>query len=296
MKLLRQAQHAILNIIQSLPKLMRLGVSLTVSFSAATGYLVANSFFDLEIVFVILGVLLLAGGASALNQYQERISDALMSRTKNRPIPSGKISANTGLFIAIFLCVLGAYILYTKSGYIPALLGLINLIWYNGFYTYLKKKTAFAVVPGSLTGVTPLLIGWSATGAYLLNPEIIFISFFMYMWQIPHFWLLHIKYSDDYKNAGLGDLRQVFSHIQIKRLIFIWILATALTSLLFPYFGLIQAKISIVVIVIINVWLIISIYRIIFKSPDSFNNKKAFIEINAFMLIIMFLLIIDHLL
>lgn len=294
--MLRQAQYGILTIISSLPKLMRLGVSLTVSFSAATGYLVANSFFDIEIIFVILGVLLLAGGASALNQYQERSIDALMSRTKDRPIPSGKISATTGLLIAIILCLLGSIVLYTKAGLTPALLGLLNLLWYNGFYTYLKKKTAFAVVPGSLTGVTPLLIGWSATGAYLLNPEIIFISFFMYMWQIPHFWLLHIKYSDDYRKAGLGLLQQVFSTDQIKSLIFMWILATSFTSLLFPSFGIIQSEISIVIIIIANAWLIFSIHRTIFKTANSFNTKKAFIEINAFMLLIMSILILESIL
>ncbi len=294
--MLRQALRDIITIISSLPKLMRLGVSLTVSFSAATGYLVANSFFDIEITFVILGVLLLAGGASALNQYQERATDALMSRTKNRPIPSGKISARTGLIIAIILCLLGFIVLYTKTGLTPALLGLLNLLWYNGFYTYLKKKTAFAVVPGSLTGVTPLLIGWSATGAYLLNPEIIFISFFMYMWQIPHFWLLHIKYSDDYKKAGLGLLRQVFSIDQIKSLIFMWILATSFTSLLFPSFGIIQSEISIVIIIIANAWLIFSIHRTIFKTANSFDTKKAFIEINAFMILIMSILILESIL
>jgi protoheme IX farnesyltransferase len=275
---------------------MRLGVSLTVSFSAATGYLVANSFFDIEIIFVILGVLLLAGGASALNQYQERSIDALMSRTKNRPIPSGKISATTGLLIAIILCLLGLIVLYTKTGLTPALLGLLNLLWYNGFYTYLKKKTAFAVVPGSLTGVTPLLIGWSATGAYLLNPEIIIISFFIFMWQIPHFWILHIRYSNDYKNAGLGSLRQLFSDNRIKRIIFIWIFATSLTSLLLPYFGIIQSKISIGLVLIINIWIIVSIFRTIFKTTDSFDTKKAFIEINAFMLLIMSILILESIL
>lgn len=294
--MLRQAQNDILTIISSLPKLMRLGISLAVSFSAATGYLVANSFFDIEIIFVILGVLLLAGGASALNQYQERATDALMSRTKSRPIPSGKISAKTGLVIAIILCLLGFIILYTKTGLIPALLGLLNLLWYNGFYTYLKKKTAFAVVPGSLTGVTPLLIGWSATGAYILYPEIMIISFFIFMWQIPHFWILHIRYSNDYKMAGLGSLRQLFSDNQIKRIIFIWIFATSLTSFLLPYFGIIQSKISLAIIVIINIWIIVSIFRTLFNTDNSFDTKKAFIEINTFMLLIMSILILESIL
>jgi len=125
--MLRQTKHDILNIITSLPKLMRLGVSIAVSFSAATGYLIANSFIDFKVFYVILGVFLLSGGASALNQYQERTTDKLMSRTKYRPIPSEIISAKSGLLIAIILCIIGFVILYFKTGIIPAMLGLLNL-------------------------------------------------------------------------------------------------------------------------------------------------------------------------
>ena len=294
--MLRQAQHDIFKILKSLPKLMRLGVSLAVSFSTATVYVVANSHFDFQIILPCLGVFLLASGASALNQYQERKTDALMSRTKNRPIPTGEISAKTGLLIAIILCLLGLLILFTKSSLIPALLGLLNLILYNAFYTYLKKKTAFAVVPGSLIGVVPLLIGWSAAGGSFLNPLIIFISFFIYMWQIPHFWLLHIRYADDYKNAGLGALNQSFSGKQVKRIVFVWIIATSFASLLFPYFGFIQSEILIVILITINIWLAISFYRLIFNKSGFMNFKKAFIDINTFMVLIMLILIFEFVL
>jgi len=294
--MLRQAQHDILNILTSLPKLMRLGVSLAVSFSAATGYLIANSFLDFKIIYVILGVFLLSGGASALNQYQERFTDAIMSRTKNRPIPSKMISAKSGLLLALVLCISGFAILYLKTGVIPATLGFLNLLWYNGLYTFLKKKTAFAVVPGSLTGVTPLLIGWSATGASLIDPVIIFVSFFIYMWQIPHFWILHIKYADDYEKAGLGVLKRVFSLSQIKRVIFSWIIATSLTSLLFVYFEIISSTVSTIFLILVNLVLIISLFKSLFNNETSFNYKKAFIGINAFMIVIMSLMIIEFLL
>ncbi|OFX27555.1 MAG: hypothetical protein A2041_06225 [Bacteroidetes bacterium GWA2_31_9b] len=274
---------------------MRLGVSLAVTFSTATGYIIAKSSFDINILYVCIGVFLLAGGASALNQYQERITDALMSRTKNRPIPSGKISASTGLIIAVILCLLGSFVLFIKLGITPFLLGFLNLLWYNGFYTYLKKKTAFAVVPGSLTGVTPLLIGWSATGESLLNFNIIFIWFFIYMWQVPHFWLLQIHYTDDYKKASLGSLYQFFSSEQVKRIVFVWIISTSLTSLLLPYFGIIQSKPLIWAVIAINAGLIITFYRIIFNSLGLFNYKKAFILINAFMIIVMLILIVESL-
>ncbi len=275
---------------------MRLGVSLAVSFSAITGYIVATSFIDVKIVYVFLGVFLLAGGASALNQYQERKIDQLMSRTKNRPIPSQKITKTTGLIISITLCLTGFLILFVKAGTMPAVLGLLNLLWYNGFYTFLKKKTVFAVVPGSLTGVTPLLIGWSAAGAYLLAPQIIFISFFIYMWQIPHFWLLLIKNAEDYRKAGLGTFDKLFSEYQVKRIVYAWIISTSLTSLLLAYFGILQSTLLFLVLIILNILISLSFYQILFKNEKKLPFKKAFIEINAFMIIVLGILIIDSLL
>jgi protoheme IX farnesyltransferase len=284
-----------INIITSLPKLMRLGVSLAVSFSAITGYIVATSFIDLKIVSVFFGVFFLAGGASALNQYQERNIDQLMSRTKSRPIPAKKITKTTGLILSIGLCLTGFSILLIKTGTVPALLGLLNILWYNGLYTSLKKKTVFAVVPGSLTGVTPVLIGWSAAGAYLLSPEIIFISFFIYMWQIPHFWLLLIKNAEDYRKAGLGTFDNLLSENQVKRILFMWILSTSFTSLLLAYFGIIQSTLLFLVLIILNILISLSFYQILFKNEKKLPFKKAFIEINAFMFIVFGLLIIDSL-
>jgi len=272
---------------------MRLGVSLAVSFSAITGYIVATSGIDFKIINVFIGVFLLSGGASALNQLQEYKTDALMNRTKNRPIPAKIISISTGIIITCVLCLAGFLILLVKVGSIPSILGLLNILWYNGFYTYLKKKTVFAVVPGSLTGVTPLLIGWSAAGKYLLAPEIIFISFFIYMWQIPHFWLLLIKNGEDYKKAGLGTFHRIFSEDQVKRILFAWIISTSLTSLLLAYFGFIQSQVLFTLLIIMNGIISIIFYRILFNSEEFIQFKKAFITINIFMFMVMSFLIMD---
>ena len=284
------------NLVKSIPSLTRWGVSLAVSFSAITGYIVFKGIIDWQLFVTTLGVILLAGGASALNQYQERNTDALMRRTKNRPIPSNTISSITGLYFSLLLCLFGLILLFLKSGIIPATLGFFNIIWYNGLYTYLKRKTAFAVVPGSLTGVTPILIGWTAAGGNILNPVALFIAFFIYMWQIPHFWLLLIKYNNDYQKAGLGSLYKSFSENQIKRILFIWILATSLASLLLPYYGIIQSKLFIIILIIANIGLVITFQKIIFNRSNQIRFKLASIEINVFMISIMTILILDKLL
>jgi protoheme IX farnesyltransferase len=217
-----------------------------------------------------------------------------MERTKNRPIPSGKISPLTGILISELLCFIGLVPL-VLIGIIPTLLGLFNILWYNGLYTYLKKKTAFAVVPGALTGVVPLLIGWTAAGGSILDPTIIFISFFIFIWQIPHFWLLLIRYNSDYQKAGLGYLYKSFSIDQIKRIVFVWIVATSLTSLLFPYFGIIKTTILVISIILLNVFQIIAFYFILMKEKQEINFKLGFICINIFLILNMIFLIIEKL-
>jgi len=278
-----------------IPTLIRFWISLAVTFSAATGYIVSSGKIDSNFVFIITGVFLLAGGASALNQFQERKTDALMERTKNRPIPSGKVSPLAGLIFSEIICLTGFFILLMTSGPLPALLGLFNLIWYNGLYTYLKKKTAFAVVPGSLTGVVPVFIGWTAAGGYLLNPTLIFISFFIFMWQIPHFWLLLIRYNDDYKKAGLGYLYRSLSKDQIKRLIFVWIITTSFTSLFFPYFGIIRSPFPVASIVLLNIILIVVFYIVLFKKSEQINYRLGFLSINIFLILNMIFLLIEKL-
>lgn len=281
--------------LKSLPQLTRLGVSVAVTFSAATGYIVFKEELDSGLLYTAIGVLFLAGGASALNQYQEKDIDALMNRTKNRPIPSNKISSTIGLVSSVLLCVLGFTFLYSSVGFIPALLGLFNLIWYNGLYTFLKRKTAFAVVPGSLTGVTPIVIGWTAAGGNMLHPTIILISFFIYMWQIPHFWLLLIKYNDDYQNAGLGNLYQSFSKEQIKRVVFAWIVSTAWSALLLAYFRIVQSTSLVIFLIILNSLVIISFYILLFNKSNLIKLKQAFVGINVFMFAVMIILIVDYL-
>jgi len=270
-------------------------VSLAVAFSAITGYIVFKGLIDFNLFYTALGVMLLAAGASALNQYQEKDIDALMNRTKFRPIPTGTISPIEALIISFLFCFTGLLVLYFKTGLIPSILALFNILWYNGFYTYLKRKTAFAVVPGSLTGVIPVLIGWTAAGGYLFHPEILFISFFIYMWQIPHFWLLLIKYNDEYKNAGLSYLYQSFTGEQAKRIVFVWIFATSLTSLLLPYFGIINYPILYISVILINLALIIIFYILIFKIKNGLNYKLGFVSINVFLILIMLTLIIEKL-
>jgi protoheme IX farnesyltransferase len=237
----------------------------------------------------------MAMGSGALNQYQESETDRLMPRTQNRPIPSGRTSPNSALLISIILLVLGGMILILGTNMLAFHLGILTVVWYNGIYTYLKKITSFAVFPGAVIGALPPLVGWASVTGDILSAQPLALALFFFIWQIPHFWLLLLKIGYDYQKAGFPSLTQIFNKYQLGRLTFIWIVATAVSLLLFPLFGLGRSQ-SIYLLLLLSAILLVwrSIYLL---RPKKINLSfsSAFISINVFILAVMFLLTLDRL-
>ncbi len=270
-------------------------MSLAVSFTAITGYLVYTGSFDSGIIHLFAGVFILAGGASALNEYQERKYDAKMTRTMQRPLPKGLISPKLALFVSFVFIITGLLMLYFRFGSIVSFLGLFNVIWYNLLYTNLKRITSFAVIPGSLTGAVPVFIGWAAAGGNLLESKIIFIAFFLFIWQIPHFWLLMLKYGKEYENAGFPTINQIFGLHHLKRIILSWVIATSLSSLMIPLFDINISIRFFLVIFLLNILFVGFFIYLSFGKVKEISIKKSFISINIFMFIFMSLLTLYHL-
>ena len=248
-----------------------------------------------EMLWPVTAIFFLASGASAFNQYQEWPYDERMERTRRRPIPSRRISPAEGLRIAMIGIVAGLVILMYKSNWNCFLLGVTNLIWYNGLYTWLKRKTAFAIVPGAMAGVIPVMMGWSAMEGDLLAPEALFLAFFIFVWQMPHFWMMTLKYGHEYRNAGFPVLNDLFSDIWIKAIVMTWMTASSGASILLVYFGILQLAITGYVIMATNVLLlIIMLYQLFIASPMRY--RVIFMAGNIFMLIVMIALIADQLL
>ena len=189
-----------------------------------------------------LGVLFLACGSCALNQCQERNLDKLMERTRSRPLPSGKMSPGVCLLVSLSLMFTGAALFVYGANLMALVLGLFAVLWYNGTYTYLKKKTAFAAIPGALIGAIPPAIGWISGGGSLLDPRIGVVAFFFFIWQVPHFWFLLLNFGKDYENGGLPSLTKIFTSAQLARMTFVWVFATAVTCVIVPLFGLVESK------------------------------------------------------
>jgi heme o synthase len=265
-------------------------ITLSVAFSALTGFILFHGSFSAAWIWLYLGVLLIAGGSSVINQIQEADQDLLMQRTRNRPIPSGQINKHQSWAWAIFLAVSGAIILWYFTNPIAFTLAIITLLWYNGIYTPLKRITPWAILPGAVVGAFPPIIGWSAAGGYILHPHIIFVSFFFFIGQIPHFWLILLRHGQDYINAGFPSVFKIFTPRQISRLTFSWTTSTALIAMLLPAFDIIQSSLIGAVIYIFSGALIICFY-IWVKNPIYVH--RAFMIMNIYFLMMMILIIID---
>ncbi|MDP4116818.1 MAG: protoheme IX farnesyltransferase [Bacteroidota bacterium] len=279
-----------------LGELTKIRITVFVTLTTVFGYICKAETIDTGIILPVIGILFLACGSAVINHIQERKTDALMERTKNRPLPSGRITLINAVMLAVVLSLIGVTLLMIGAGVIGVALGLLNLVWYNLIYTPLKKRNALAIIPGSLVGAIPPAVGWVAAGGYLLDPQIIILSFFFFIWQIPHFWLLLLALSKDYEKAGFPTLTKLFSTEQLARITFVWIASTAATAVLIPLFGVIKFNAVAGIIFLLGIWLTIKAVFLLKPDINKNNFGTAFREINIFVVLIIILLSIDKLL
>jgi protoheme IX farnesyltransferase len=286
----------VIELMKILLELTKFKITSFVSVTTFLGYVLFTNELRIDLIGVLIGVLLLSSGSAIFNHYQERKFDALMKRTMKRPIPSGRVKANVAFVLGVLFSIGGFLILLIGYNLSSALLGSLALFWYNGVYTPLKRKFALAVVPGSLIGSIPPMIGWTAAGGDPFDSSILMIAFFLFIWQIPHFWLLMLFFDEDYKTAGYPTLTQYFSKEQIFRLTFIWMIALAVASLIMPLFNLIQHPFINYALLLTAIWFIWNSTKLIKQNEEKIIVISGFRTINTFMLLIVFQLSIDKLL
>ncbi len=282
--------------INILLELTKIRISLFATLSTSAGFILAQRGLSKEMILPILGVFFLASGSCALNQYQERWNDQLMERTRDRPIPSKRLSPSSALRISIGLLLLGSVILYLSTHGSALGLGLLAVFWYNGVYTPLKRKSAFAAVPGALVGAIPPLIGWvSGKGYFSLDPQILAISFFFFIWQVPHFWLLLLNSGRDYEKAGLPSLTRIFSTAQLSRITFTWIFATSTACMMIPLFGIVESHAIHGSLFLVAFWLVWKSLKLLTVHRHSSSSPSIFKTINSYALLVVVLITLDHL-
>jgi protoheme IX farnesyltransferase len=186
----------------------------------------------------VLGSALVAGGASALNQFVERRRDALMVRTADRPLPAGRMAPRDGLAAGVAMSVAGLATLAIAANALTVALAALCLVWYVAVYTPLKTRTSLNTIAGTISGALPPVMGVAAaTGR--LGVEALFLFSLMVAWQLPHFLSIAWLYRDDYARAGYVMLPSVEGgEAQTARQVVVQSLLTVAVSIVAVPFGL----------------------------------------------------------
>jgi protoheme IX farnesyltransferase len=191
-------------------QLIKPRIALLIVISTAVGYCYGTvAGFNLLTLFnVLLGTALMAGGSATLNQWYERDLDAKMNRTRVRPIPAGRVSANQALLFGVALSILGTLDLWFFTNPLATLLGVLTSIGYLFAYTPLKRVNPICTTIGALPGAMPPLIGFAAARGYLSIDAWVLFGI-LFLWQFPHFHAIAWIYREDYKRAGIKMLAVV---------------------------------------------------------------------------------------
>jgi protoheme IX farnesyltransferase len=231
--------------IRILSRLFRLRLALLNGNACLGGYLIFPAEPEITSMAAALsGVVLLAAGGSALNQVLERDLDRIMARTMLRPLPRGDLAPPAATVIGI-LCILAGFLMLGATGYLlPPLLGAAALVLYLGFYTPLKRRTPLALAIGCVCGALPPVIGWCCAGGSPADYRVMLLAGLLYLWQIPHFWLIQRRHADDFLRAGIPLFVTRTEGTCSTPLCRLWIIALVAAAMLLPAFGIIERHVA----------------------------------------------------
>ena len=260
----------------------KMRLSLSVVFSSVAGYLLGVETVQLKIlVLLAVGGYCMVGASNVFNQVIERDLDALMERTKTRPLPSGRVGVKAALFLGGVLTLLGIAILYTINPQ-TAMFGAISIFMYVSLYTPLKTKTPLSVFVGAFPGAIPFMLGWvAATNDFGIEPGTLFmIQFF---WQFPHFWAIGWFLYDDYQRAGFRMLPTGEKNLGTAIQIVFYSIWTVLASLI-PVFhvtgSLKLSPFAGAVVLGVGVWLVYYAVRLYRKKTDRAARQLMLVSVS----------------
>lgn len=242
-------------------EITKAGLAVSVVFSSIAGYLLGFDSFHpfswVTLIILAVGGYCMVGASNAFNQVIEKDLDALMDRTKNRPVPSGRMSSNTALIIASILTIIGLILLYLINPK-TAMFGAISIFLYVSLYTPLKTKTPLSVFVGAFPGAIPFMLGWvAATGNFEIEAGTLFLI--QFFWQFPHFWAIGWFLFEDYEKAGFFMLPtgKKDDKTALQTILYtVWLIVASLLPVL-GYTG--QLKISIiaaVLVLLLGLWML----------------------------------------
>ena len=269
-------------------------MSVSVLFSSVAGFFLGADFIRFDFLgLLILGGYCMVGASNVFNQIIERDLDALMERTKSRPLPAGHMTANSAMTLGILLTAVGLTSLYWINPK-TAMFGAISIFLYVSVYTPLKTKTPLSVFVGAFPGAIPFMLGWvAATGSFGIEPGTLFmIQFF---WQFPHFWAIGWFLDEDYKRAGFQMLptgkRDKGTALQIV-LYSTWTALTALIPVAHKTGDFYVTIYSGIILAILGIWLIWAAVRL-YQLRTTQAAKKLMLVSVAYLTLIQIIFIID---
>lgn len=261
----------------------------------ATSYAVENTFEWQHFLNFIGGLFFLSSGSLALNQVQEFKIDQKMPRTAKRPIASGKIKPAAAGILAVSFLVIGSDLLF-KTSELSGILGWMTVVLYNGVYTYWwKPKWIFAAIPGAFPGALPVTIGYAANDSAIFNTDSIYLFLILFLWQMPHFWALAIKFKDDYVAGGVPTLPAALG---IQKTLFhtgLWTFLYGAVAISSPWF--IHASWNYLWFVIPITLKMMQEFMRFYKTHMDSNQKPRWIQffmwVNLSVLVFLFVPVID---
>lgn len=280
--------------VKNFTEITKLRLSVSVVFSSVAGYLLGAAEVDFMILLLLcIGGYCMVGASNVYNQIMERDLDSLMDRTKNRPIPAGRMSIAAALSIAVILTIVGISVLYSINPQ-TAMFGAISIFIYVFLYTPLKTKTPLSVFVGAFPGAIPFMLGWvAATNDFGIEPGTLFmIQFF---WQFPHFWAIGWFLFDDYKKGGFFMLptgkRDRTTAVQVV----FYSVCTVLSSLI-PAFGVTGAfyitPISAVIIGGLGIWFVYYGLRL-YKQKTNKSAKQLMLVSVSYITLLQIIYVAD---
>ena len=269
-------------------------VVLLIMFTAVVGMLLATDGFPPWEIFIFgnLGIGLAAASGAAVNHWVDQRIDAVMERTKDRPLPTGGLQSNAAIGFALILCTISMVMLLVFVNALTAILTLISMIGYAVIYTmFLKRNTPHNIVLGGAAGAAPPLLGWAAvTGS--VNTEALLLFMIIFIWTPPHFWALAIRRRDDYAKAGVPMLPVThgieFTKCQVL-LYTIMLLAVTLIPFIIDMTGLIYlaGAVGLGVMFIYHAWKL-------FRGKNDEHAMKTFAYSIVYLSGLFAFLLIDH--
>ncbi len=278
-------------------EITKAGLAVSVLFSAIAGYLLgfddANPFSWTVLLMLCVGGYCMVGASNAFNQVIEKDLDAKMNRTRNRPVPAGRMSPNMALFIASALTIVGLVLLYLINP-ITAMFGAISIFMYTSLYTPLKGVTPLSVFVGAFPGAIPFMLGWvAATGDFGIEAGTLFLI--QFFWQFPHFWAIGWFLYEDYEKAGFFMLptgkRDTSTALQTI-LYTVWLIAASLLPVLGYTGQLYLTPVAGLLVLILGVWMLIHAVKL-YKLRTAKAAKSLMLVSVSYISLLQLIYIID---